>query len=169
MKQARTSNLQQLRGPLLAHWQSLGERDRLVLRLAFTGLALLLVWLLALQPAMRVLRETPAQLDAAELSLQQMQRLALEANELRAVPAVSAEQSMQALQAASQYLGPQASLTIQADRAVLSFSGITGAALQAWLIEVRSAARARPIQAQVQRGPKGYDGSITLVLAGAAR
>ena len=48
-------------------------------------------------------------------------------------------------------------------------SGIAGAALQAWLIEVRSAARARPIQAQVQRGPKGYDGSITLDLAGATR
>ncbi len=169
MKQPKTSNLQQIGGALRSHWQSLGERDRLILRLAAAGLALLLVWLLALQPALRVLRAMPAQLDAAELSLQQMQRLALEASELRAVPAVSAEQSMQALQAASQHLGPQASLTIQADRAVLNFSGIAGAALQAWLIEVRSAARARPIQAQVQRGPKGYDGSITLDLAGAAR
>ena len=169
MKQPKTSNLQQIGGALRSHWQSLGERDRLILRLAAAGLALLLVWLLALQPALRVLRATPDQLDAAELSLQQMQRLALEASELRAVPAVSAEQSMQALQAASQHLGPQASLTIQADRAVLNFSGIAGAALQAWLIEVRSAARARPIQAQVQRGPKGYDGSITLDLAGTAR
>ena len=169
MKQAKTSNLQQYSGALRSHWQSMSDRDRLILRLAAAGLSLLLVWLLALQPALRVLRETPAQLDAAELSLQQMQRLALEASELRAVPAVSAEQSMQALQAASQHLGPQASLTIQADRAVLNFSGIAGAALQAWLIEVRSAARARPVQAQVQRGPKGYDGSITLDLAGTAR
>jgi general secretion pathway protein M len=40
--------------------------------------------------------------------------------------------------------------------------------LQAWLTEVRSAARARPVEAQLQRGPTGFSGSIVLSLGSPA-
>ena len=87
---------------------------------------------------------------------------------LKAVPAVVASQGALALQAASDHLGDVAKLSISGDRAVLTVTGIASEPLLAWLGEVRSAARARPVQAQLQRGPKGYSGTIVLALNGAA-
>lgn len=159
---------QAVSAPLRQHWQTLGERERAALRLAGLALGLLLLWLIAVQPAWRVLRQTPAQLEAVELQLQEMQALAQEAGELRAAPTVPAAQAVQALQAASAHLGPAARLNVSGDRAVLSLNGVAAEPLQAWLGEVRNAARARPVEAQLQRGPNGYSGSITLALGGAA-
>ena len=41
------------------------------------------------------------------------------------------------------------------------------AALRAWLTEVRSGARGRPVEAQLARGAKGYSGTITVTLPAA--
>jgi general secretion pathway protein M len=38
--------------------------------------------------------------------------------------------------------------------------------LRAWLIEARSAARARPVELQLQRSAQGFSGSLTVTLAG---
>lgn len=155
-------------GPLRARWHTLGAREQSLLRAAAWALAVLALWLLALQPAWRTLRQAPAQIDAVERQLQTMQSLAAEARVLRAVPAVPAGQAALALQAASDHLGAAAKLSISGDRAVLTVSGIASEPLLAWLGEVRSAARARPVQAQLLRGPKGYSGTIALALNGAA-
>jgi len=149
---------------LAARWQALGARERTLLQLAGAALALLLLWSAAIQPALRTLRQAPEQLAQVDAQLQQMQRLAQEVRELREQPPVPAAQALQALRAASERLGSAARLSITGERAVLSLSGIDGEALQAWLGEVRSAARARPIEANLQRGPQGYSGSIVLVL-----
>lgn len=157
-----------LRQELMQHWQALGERERLGLQWAGAALGVLLLWTLALQPALRTLREAPAKLAAVDAELQQMQALASETRELRDAPPVTAAQALQALRSASDFLGPKAKLTVTGDRAVLSFNGLYGDALQNWLSEVRSAARARPVEAQMQRGPQGFNGSITLVLGASA-
>ena len=162
MKQAlrlpKTTRWQDLVGPVQTRWQTLGDREQQALRGAAWALGLLLLWLLAVQPALKVLRQTPAQLEAVELQLQEMQSMALQARELRAAPAVPAAQALQALQAASDHLGAAARLSITGDRAVLTLNGIASEPLQAWLGEVRSAARARPLEAQLQRGPRGHHG-----------
>jgi general secretion pathway protein M len=150
-----------------ARWQALGGRERAALKLAGAALALLLLWSLALQPALRVLRQAPAQLAEVDAQLQEMRRLAQEARELRALPAVPAAQALQALRASTDRLGAAARLSISGERAVVSLNGIDGEALQAWLGEVRGAARARPVEATLQRGPQGYSGSIVLALGGA--
>lgn len=155
---------QQLRG----HWQGLGARERQLLQLAGAALALLLLWSLLLAPALRVLRQAPAQLAQLDGQLQQMQALALEARELRALPPVPPAQARQALEAASAHLGSAARLNISGDRAVLSLSGVSSEALQTWLGEVRSAARARPVEASLQRGPAGYSGTLVLALGSGA-
>lgn len=157
-----------LSGPLLARWNTLDAREQVGLRVAGWALGVLLAWMLAVQPAWRTLQQTPAQLEAVELQLQEMQTLAAEARELRSTPNVSAAQATQALQAASDHLGAGAKLSIGGDRAVLTVTGIGSEALQAWLGEVRSAGRARPVQAQLQRGPRGYAGTVVLALSGAA-
>lgn len=154
--------------PLRTRWHALGTREQSALRMAAWALAVLALWLLAVQPAWRTLRQAPVQIDAVERQLQTMQSLAAEARVLHAVPAIPAGQGALALQAASDHLGAAAKLNISGDRAVLTVSGIASEPLLAWLGEVRSAARARPVQAQLLRGPKGYSGTIVLALNGAA-
>ena len=153
--------------PLRAKWHDLGAREQSALRGAAWALAVLALWLVAVQPAWRTLRQAPARIDVVERQLQTMQSLAAESRLLRAVPPVPAGQEMLALQAASDHLGAAAKLSISGDRAVLTISGIASEPLLAWLGEVRSAARARPVQAQMLRGPKGYSGTIVLALNGA--
>jgi general secretion pathway protein M len=167
-QQPPTPALPLLRQQLSSRWQALGERERLALQLGGTALGLLLLWLVALQPALRTVQQAPAQLSQLDGQLQQMQRLAEEARELRALPAVPAAQALQALRAASEHLGPAARLSVTGDRAVLSLNGVSSEALQTWLGEVRSAARARPVEASLQRGPQGYSGSVVLTLGTAA-
>lgn len=155
-----------LTAPLLSQWQALAPRERLAAQAGFTALALLLTWLLLLAPALRTLSQAPAKRAQLEAQLQQMQAMALEARELRAQPPVPAAQALAALQASSERLGTNARLVVTGERATLSLTGISPEALQAWLAEVRSAARARPLEAQLQRGPKGFNGSIILTLGG---
>ncbi len=153
---------------LKARFAALEPREQQAVRVAAWALGLFLLWWIAVQPAWRTLARTPAELDQVEQQLQQMQGQAAEARELRAVPAVSAAQSQEALQAATARLGALAQLNVNGGRAVLTLKGVDPEALQAWLNEARHAARAQPLEAQLQRGSAGYLGSITLALPGAA-
>lgn len=153
--------------PLRAWWGTLARREQRLTLLAVAVVGLFLVWSLAVRPAWNTLRQAPAQLDALDVQLQAMQRMAAEARELRASPSVPPAQSTAALQAASARLGERARLAIQADRAVLSVTGIDSESLRSWLAEVRSGARARPIEAQLARGPQGFTGTVTVLMVGA--
>lgn len=161
------AQLQQARAQAQARWQAMGERERLVAGTAAVLIGLLLVWLVLVAPALRTLRTTPAALETVELQMQLMQAQALEARTLRAAPAVPPEQAQAALKGSVEHLGTAARLSVSGDRAVVTLTGIAPAALQAWLGEVRAAARARPIEAQLTRGPQGYSGSVVLGLGGA--
>jgi general secretion pathway protein M len=149
---------------LQAAWSRLDARERLGLAGAGVALLLLLFVLLLINPALRTLKEAPARLSALDSQLAQMQSLAAEAKRLQQLPPVSPAQAAAALQAATEFLGPEARLTLQGERATLNFTNLSGEQLGAWLVEVRSAARARPVEAQLQRGPNGYGGSIVLAL-----
>jgi len=150
--------------PWRARWQALGARERRGLAVAAWVLGLFLLWALAIAPAWRTVRAAPAQLDRLDAQLQQMQRLASEARELRAIPALSGSQSTAALRAASEALGAAGRLQIAGDRATLTLSGVNGTQLRDWLAEARSAARTRPVEANLTRGPQGYSGSIVVAL-----
>lgn len=153
--------------PLRAWWATLARREQVLTALAALVVAMAVVWLVALRPALTTLRQTPAQLDALDVQLQSMQRMAAEARELRASPSIPPAQATAALQAASARLGDRAKLVIQADRAVLSVTGIDSESLRNWLAEVRSGARARPAEAQLTRTPQGFTGTVTLTIVGA--
>ena len=75
-------------------------------------------------------------------------------------------QANEALRAATERLGGKGKIALQGDRAVLTFSGVPFEALRDWLGEARSAARARPVEAQLLKGASGYSGSISITLAG---
>ena len=137
-------------------WQSRAPRERQLIVVMAVSVALLLVWLTLVQPALRVLREAPLELDRLDQQMQQMQLAAGEMQALRAASPVPAEQAGTALRAATSQLGSSAKLSIQGD------------ALRGWLGEARSAARARPVEAQLVKAATGYSGSITVSLGGAS-
>jgi len=148
-------------------WMKLAPRERRLVAAGVAALGLMIVWMIAIGPAWRTLRDAPRQMDALDAQMQQMQRLAGESRELRAAPTVSPSQAGAALRAASDRLGPKAGLSLQGERATLNLTGIQGPQLAAWLGEARSAARARVVEAQLSRGPEGYSGSIVMTVGAA--
>lgn len=152
--------------PLQSRWEAMAARERIGLSIAASLLGLLLIWQLGIASALRTLRDAPQQIDRLDAQLQDMQRMANEAKELRAIPAVSAAQARLALNAATDRLGAAAKLSVHGERATLALTNASSEQLLAWLGEARNAARARPIEAQLQRGPKGYSGTLLVSLGG---
>jgi len=148
-------------------WNALGERERALLLFGSAVLGVALLWWLGLAPALRTVRSAPAQIEALDTQLQQMQTLAAEVRELRATPALPGAQAQAALNAAAQRLGDKLRLSLQGERAVVDLNGLPGEALASWLAEVRLNARARVVEAQLVRTPQGgYRGKVVLLLGG---
>ncbi len=154
--------------PLRGWWRELPARERRMLLLAAAVLGAYLVWALAVQPAWRTLARAPAEIDALDRQLQTMRRLATEAAELRAAPPVNRDQAEAALRTATARLGDQGRLTLKGDRAVLTVTGVATGALRDWLAEARSGARARPVEANLSRAAKGYNGTLVLAIGAAS-
>lgn len=154
--------------PLVAWWRGLAVRERRGLSLAAVALGLYIVLAVAVLPAWRTIARAPAELDALEAQLQTMQRLANEAQQLRAAPPVNAEQAAAALKAATERLGDKGRLSMQGDRAVLTLNGASTSQLRGWLAEARSGARARPLEANLSRAGSGYSGTLVVAVGGAS-
>jgi general secretion pathway protein M len=146
--------------PLRQRWQAMAPRERRVATIAAWLIGLTLVWFVAIAPAWRSVASATARLDQLDVQLQQMQRLAAEAATLRALPPVGALQSQSALKAATDALGPAGRLMLGGERATVTFTNATGAQVRDWLSEARSAARVRPIEANLTRGAQGYSGTV---------
>ena len=149
-------------------WSARTPRERQAVALVLAVLLLFLAWSVFVQPALRTVREAPARLDRLDAQIHQLQRIAAESAALRATPRVAPAQAALALRAATDRLGDRGKLVVQGDRATVTFTGVTPEALRSWLGEARSGARARPIEAQLQRGPAGYSGTLVVTLGGAA-
>lgn len=160
------ARFQQARAQAGAHWQALGERERLAAGVVAVLVGLLLAWSVLLAPPLRTLKTAPAELERLGLQLQVMQAQAQDARALAAAPPVPPAQAQAALTASVAHLGAAARLTLTGDRAVVTFNGVTPEQLQGWLGEVRSAARARPVEAQLTRAANGYSGNLVLTLGG---
>jgi general secretion pathway protein M len=156
--------LQSWSEPWQARWKALAPRERRLVALAMTVVVVALLWFVAVAPAWRVVREAPARLDQLDLQLQSMQRLAAEARALQAAPPVTMSQSQAALKAATEALGSAGRLVIAGDRATVTFVNAHGGQVRDWLAEARGAARARPVEANLSRGPQGLSGSVVLAL-----
>lgn len=150
-------------------WQARTPRERQAVVVVAIVVGLFVAWSLLVQPALRTVTQAPATLDRLDAQYQQMQRIATESTALRAAPRVAPAQAAQALKAATDRLGDRARLVLQGDRATLTLvTGVNPEALRAWLNEARSGARARPVEAQLQRGPLGYTGTMVVSLGSGA-
>lgn len=151
---------------LRARWAGLAPRERQLIGAAALAVGLLLLWLLLLRPAIAVLRTAPDRIQAQTVELTAMRALAQEAKTLQDTTPVAPAQAAQALKAATERLGPHATLAVTGNRATLNLQGVAPQALQAWLVEARAGAHARPVDAQLQQGPSGWQGQLVVSLGG---
>lgn len=155
--------------PLRARWSALGAREKRLLTALAWVLGALVLWLVALQPALRTVRSAPARLDQLDAQMLQMQRLAGEARALRGVPTVGMQQAQAAVKAAGDGLEGAARTTLAGERATVAFTNVGVADLRDWLAEVRASARARPVEANLTRNAQGqFSGTVVLALPSAA-
>jgi general secretion pathway protein M len=137
--------------PLLkARWAALGAREQRALRLASAVVLAALLWLVLLAPALRTLKSAEAQNLQLSTELEHMQALQLRAKTLRATPALSAQETLLALQSASNALGKSAELQVVGEQATLRFKQLSTEALAQWLRPPPESGQS-PAEAQLQR------------------
>lgn len=151
--------------PWKARWRALAPRERRLIGAAGAVLAVFLLWSWAVAPALKTVGSAPLQRADMARDLSRMQALAREAQELRVLPVITPEQATQALRAATERLGPGAKLVLNAGQAQVTLGPVSPTALMSWLGEVRSAARARVVDMQLQRQGDTYQGSVLLTLS----
>jgi general secretion pathway protein M len=150
---------------LVAWWrQALAARERRLVLVAAAVIGVYLLFTLALRPALATLQSAPDDLERLQAQLQSMQRLAAEVKDLRGAPPINTAQATVALRLASERLGDKARLSIQGDRAVLTLTNAGTGQIKGWLAEVRSGARARPVEANLSRSGSGYSGTISVAM-----
>ena len=152
------------RDQLQARYSKLDARERRMVVAIAALLAFLVVWLILVRPAWKTLDEAPALRAQADAQLLQMQAISNEAKQLRALPPVPQSVAEQVLKSATDELGGKAKLAVQGDRATLSVTGINGEDLRKWLIQARGGARARPVEATLNRAGDGYNGTVVVAI-----
>ncbi|MFN9708042.1 MAG: type II secretion system protein GspM [Burkholderiales bacterium] len=153
---------------LPAWWGHLASRDRRALTLAACAVGFYGGWVVAIQPAWRTLQKAPPEINRLENQWQQLNRMAQESRVLQEILPVPNAQAITSVQSATDRLGPQGRISILGNQATLTLTNVPPAALKNWLSEVRSAARARPVEVQLNRTGQGYSGTIMLILGGPA-
>ena len=162
------------RGPskLTAAWAARDPRERRLILLAASVVGLALLWWVGLAPALRTLREAPAQRTALQAQAQQMQQLKVEANALKAMPRMGHDEALRALEASTQQrLGAQGQMSVIGDRVTVTLKEAPAGALANWLSDARVNARATPVEARLSRvgdaspgAPVLWSGTLTLSL-----
>ena len=146
---------------LAQRWQGLSEREQRLLSWGAAFLMAALLWWLALAPALRTLREAPAQQAALDAQWLQLKDLQAQAQSLKQQPRLTPSEALRALQNSStELLGGNAQLQIVGDRCTVSLKAVPAPAFATWLSRVRTQARAVPVQAQLQRNA-GTDKATT--------
>jgi general secretion pathway protein M len=145
-------------------WAKLGTREKRLVSIVGGLMALLLLWVLAVRPAWTAASDSASRLPSLDAQLKDMQRLATESRELRGTPRLPTSQSAAALKTATDALGAAGKLTPAGERATLTLTNASGETIQRWLVDARSNARARTIEAKLTRAGAGYSGTIVVAL-----
>ena len=157
--------------PLQARWTAASPRERHLTGSAATLVGLALVWWLLVAPPLRTLTHSQAEQRKLEVQGQKMQGLKAEAAALQALPKITRDDALRALDAAiKQHLSASAQMNVIGDSATVTLRSTPANALAEWLPQVRINARAIPSEARLQRSnsnPAGqavWSGSIVLRL-----
>lgn len=154
---------------LRATWTRLAPRERILVALATLVVGAGALWWVALQPAIKTLREAPATRSALEQQLQQVQLIEQQVKSIESLAPIAREEALRQIESSTKIrLGANSQVTVQGERVVVSVKSVTAEALADWLIQVRVNARAMPSQVQLRRttavAPALWEGSISLSL-----
>lgn len=148
-------------------WRQREAREQTLLALAAALVAMALLWLLALAPALKTLRQHNARVAQLQHRLQHMQALQAQAQALQAQAgsALDAAQAQQALMLhTTTILGKQADISPRPGGASVTLRTVTPSALARWLAAIRAEAHAKVEQARIQRSGDGWSGTVQLSL-----
>jgi general secretion pathway protein M len=151
---------------LRARWEALAPREKIMVAGASAIVLVALVWLIAVQPALNVLRGSEAQHRALDAQVQQMMVLQQQARALQSQPKLAHDEALRLLELSlRQRLGASARLTVNGDRATVTLTGTAADALARWLTQARVDARALPSEARLSRNTSGlWEGTLVLSL-----
>ena len=148
-----------------SYWRQLKMSERRLILTAFWLILTALLWWLAIAPALKTLKESPAQHRALDAQLQSMRSLSAEAKNLQNQPKLGLDEAQKALQSAvTQRFGATAQLNLTGERASLTLKNAPPQELALWLTQARVNARALPTEAKLSRNGDGWDGTLVLSL-----
>ena len=137
---------------LQRRWNSLLPREKTLAQVTAAVIGVALLWWLAVAPALQTLRTANTRHQALDTQLQQMKRLQAQAQQLQTQPKIGADESLRALEAAvKQRLGTGGQLNVAGDRATVTLKAVPAEAIAPWLAQVRTNARALPVEARLVR------------------
>jgi general secretion pathway protein M len=149
----------------LNYWRQLKMSERRLILAAFWVILAALLWLLAIAPALKTIKEAPEQHRALDAKLQSMRVLSVEAKTLQSQPKLGLDEAQKALQSAvSQRFGSAAQLNLAGERATLTLKNANPQELAQWLTQARVNARALPGEAKLNKIGDGWDGTLVLNL-----
>lgn len=151
---------------LRARWAALAPREKVMVVTATALVAVVLVWAIAVGPALNVLRASQRQQRELDAQLQQMLVLQQQARALQSQPKLGHDEAQRLLeQSLRQRLGVSARLAYNGDRATITLTGTAPDALANWITQARVDARALPNEAHLTRNASGlWEGTIVLSL-----
>jgi general secretion pathway protein M len=157
---------------LQARWATLGAREQRGLTLAAAALLALLVWSVALAPALRTLKSAQAQSAQLAQAAERMQTLQARARLLQAKPVAAPQEALKPLQTAVAALGKSASLQVSGEQATLTLKSVSAQSLGA-LLAPAPGSGSSPSEAHLQRDAASaeplWSGSLVYRLPAQAR
>jgi general secretion pathway protein M len=149
----------------LNFWRQLKLSERRLILTATWLIVAALLWWLAIAPALKTLKEAPAQHRALDTQLQNMRTLSAEAKNLQSQPKLGLDDAQKALQSTvTQRFGATAQLNLTGERASLTLKNASAQELALWLTQARVNARALPSEAKLNRHGDFWDGTMVLTL-----
>lgn len=149
----------------LSYWRQLKLSEKRLVLVAFWLILTALIWWLAIAPALKTIKEAPAQHRALDTQLQSMRALSAEAKNLQNQPKLGLDEAQKALQSAvTQRFGASAQLNLTGERASLTLKNANPQELALWLTQARVNARALPAEVKLNRNGEGWDGTLVLNL-----
>ena len=164
-------NMATVFSPLRDRWAAANPREQRLIRSAVALICLALVWWLLVAPPLRTLSQGQLEQSRLEVQSQKMQSLRARALALQALPKISRDEALRALDAAvRQQFGAAAQLSVLGDSATVTLRNAPADTLAQWLPQARINARATATEVRLTRtntdplGQGVWSGSIVLSL-----
>jgi general secretion pathway protein M len=142
---------------LKARWAALEARERRMVLVAATLVALALLWWIALAPALRTLSAAPAEHAQLDAELQQMASLQNRAKALQSQPRLNRDDALRALESSVRDgLGTSNAQLMTAGgdgAATVSLRAAPAPSVAQWLAQARGNAHAVPREVHLTRAP----------------